>query len=518
VFDRVVNRLRRWRDAIVEAHPALIITVVAAAAFSLLFGWLGVRHHGNYGTWSYDMGIYDQGFWQVSRGRNFMTVRGLNFWGHHLNAVVVAFVPFYWLGAGPSFLYVVQAGALGAGAIPVYLIARDRFARQWLPLLFVFSYVMYAPIQWISWANFHPEALVVTPMLFAWWFATGRRWTAMFVSVAIVLSIREDAALAMIMFGGVVLYRNWMQRHRRGMMMGGAVALAGVVWYALATQLVIPYFNDWGAPFYVDAFYGNYGSSMPEVVKNIIKRPDRVLSDAAKPDRLRFYRDLTLPLAGLPVLALGPLLVLAPQMLASVITTTPYARQIKWQYTSVMIAPLLVASIEGAWLVWRFQVVRKVLPVYMVCSAWISNVAWSPSPISKHYAVWSGSNGDNPRRATLDEAVRLVPDGASVTATYTLLPHLSQRQEVYDWPNPFRPGYWGDLTTCANLPSPTTVDYLVVDRSGVGAVDQPMLEQMLVPGGAFDVLLDADNVVVARRVGTDPAVDLAPQLAACPDR
>jgi hypothetical protein len=69
----------------------------------------GVQHHDNFGTWSYDMGIYDQGSGWCRAGQSFMTVRGMEFWGHHLNLVVLAFVPFYWLGAGPSFLYVAQA-------------------------------------------------------------------------------------------------------------------------------------------------------------------------------------------------------------------------------------------------------------------------------------------------------------------------------------------------------------------------------------------------------------------------
>ena len=113
-----------------------------------------------------------------------MTVRGLEFWGHHLNLVALLFAPFYWLGAGPAFLYIVQAFVLGLGALPVYLIARDRFGRPWVGLTFAVAYLMYAPIQWITWANFHPEALVITPFLFAWWFAMRRR-------VGVVLRLRR---------------------------------------------------------------------------------------------------------------------------------------------------------------------------------------------------------------------------------------------------------------------------------------------------------------------------------------
>src|SRR5205085_809355 len=141
-------------------------TFAGAVAFAIVFGSLGVKRHNTFGTWSFDLGIYDQGFWLAARGgRTFMTVRGLAFWGQHLNLIAYAFAPFYWLGAGPAFLFVAQATVLGFGAIPVYLIAKDRFRAPWMGLVFAVVYLLYAPIQWISWANFHPEALVVTPLL-----------------------------------------------------------------------------------------------------------------------------------------------------------------------------------------------------------------------------------------------------------------------------------------------------------------------------------------------------------------
>jgi uncharacterized membrane protein len=462
------------------------------------------------------MAIYDQGFWLVSRGESFMTVRGLDFWGHHLNLVVLPFLPLYWLGAGPGTLYVVQAAALGAGAIPVYLIARDRFAAPWMGAVFAWSYLMYAPMQWISWANFHPEALVVTPLLFAWWLAMRRSWRWFWVAVLVALSTREDTALAMVMFGAVIVVRNLLDRHRRGQIMGALTTAVGALWYVISTRLVIPASNGWAQPFYIEYFYGQYGSSMPEIIANIVKRPDRVLKDATQRDRLTFYRDLLTSLGGLPLLALGPLMILAPQMLASVIGASPYARQIKWQYTSVMIAPLLIASIEGAWLLWRFRAARAVLPVYIVLAALGGNIALSPSPLSRHNykAVWSGANGENPRLATLEAAVAMVPDDAAVTATYTILPHLAHRREAYDWPNPFVPAYWGN-NNCDRLPDPTTVDYIVVDQAAVGEADQAMFAAMIVPGGPFEVLLNADGIVVGRRTGVSDAVDVTPQASRC---
>ena len=60
-----------------------------------------------------------------------------------------------------------------------------------------------------------------------------------------------------------------------------------------------------------------------------------------------------------------------------------------------------------------------------------------------------------------------MPDDASVTATYGLLPHLSHREQIYDWPNPFVMSYWGNDDEY-RLPDPSTIEYIVVDRQQVG--------------------------------------------------
>ena len=51
-----------------------------------------MENHRNYGTWAYDGAIYDQAIWSVSRAQQtFMTVRGMDMWGHHLNLVFFLF-------------------------------------------------------------------------------------------------------------------------------------------------------------------------------------------------------------------------------------------------------------------------------------------------------------------------------------------------------------------------------------------------------------------------------------------
>ncbi len=491
------TRIERWVERIQAIHPAAWFTAAGAVLFALVFGKLGVQNHANFGTWSYDMGIYDQGFWLVSRGgQSFMTVRGMEFWGHHLNLIVLAYVPFYWFGAGPSFLYISQAVGLAAAAFPIYLIARDRFTKPWLGLLFAVVYLMYAPIQWIAWANFHPESLVIAPLLYAWWFATHRRWRGMFVALLVALSIREDTALVLMMLALILafMYRPGKGDHRDRMMALWTFVL-GFGWYVVATRFVIPHFNHGKQPFYIQYFYSNYGKNVPAIVETMVRHPSRVVRDATQPDRLQFYRDLVLPLGGLPLFAPLALLMALPQVLASVIGLSPYARSIHYQYTSMMIAPLLIATIEGARVLWRFKIMHFILPIWLLACAYTTNVDRSPSPFGHWYQVWALPD---PRHDAMRAALKLVPDNVSVAATYTLLPHLSHRARIYDWPNPWVPTYWGN-DDGYRLADPSTIDYIVLDQWQVGEAQQALVAGLIAPGGPYQVLFNVDDVLVAKR-------------------
>ena len=71
---------------------------------------LAALRHDRFGTFGFDLGIYDQAAWLLSRARDpFVTVRGLEAFGHHVNSILFFIAPFYRFGAGPHFL-LVRAG------------------------------------------------------------------------------------------------------------------------------------------------------------------------------------------------------------------------------------------------------------------------------------------------------------------------------------------------------------------------------------------------------------------------
>jgi uncharacterized membrane protein len=468
---------------------ALVVVYVA------VFGYLTVRQHARFATFGFDMGIHDQGIWLLSRFEEpFVTVRGLHYFGHHLNLITLLLVPAYWLGAGPTFLYLVETVALAAGAVPVYLLARDHLdGRPWLPLVPAGAYLLYPTVNWINWWHFHPEALAITPLLFAVWLGRRRQWRGFAVAVVIALSTKEDIALGVAMLGLVLAVA---QRRAGGWRQGAVTAAAGAGWYVVATQVVMPAFNDGAPPFYVQEFFPQFGDDAASVLWTIATDPAqtwRLLTDG---QRLSYYGRLLAPTGGLALLGLPFLLIAGPQFGANALSALATTYDARFHYSVVPTVAMFAATTAGLGLLARWH--RWALTagvVLLALSAGWTHRQWSPSPLGHPFdsGVWAGPS---PRHDALAHALDLVPGDAGLATNYFLVPHATHRTHVYEWPNPWMPGNWG----IANRdPDPTTnVDWLVLDL----AVDQEARLRVQLTGGPaaeFVPVYDDGTVLVAKR-------------------
>jgi hypothetical protein len=127
----------------------------------------------------------------------------------------------------------------------------------------------------------------------------------------------------------------------------------------------------------------------------------------------------------------------------------------------------------------------------------LTTTAWGPSPIGDEYrhGVWALTAPA--RLGSGHEALHRVPAGAAVSASYNLVAQLSERAEIYSFPNPWETRNFG----IDGWPrrDPARVQWLVVDRAVLGPPDRALLDQILA-SGKFRVVYDRDDYVVARRI------------------
>src|SRR5581483_3342672 len=462
-----------------------------------VFGDLVLLRQRRFGSFSLDMAIFDQATWLISRmGGLFMSVRGLHFFGHHFNLGLFLLAPFYWFGAGANFLNLVMVTAMALGAIPIYLLGRDRLASGWLGVGLAAAYLLHPSLQFMAWELFHPEPMAMIGLFFAWWFARREQWTWYTVSLIYAVCWKEDVALAAAVIGVVLLLRK---QWKPGFW---TVALASV-YFAVTNSWLIPLFSGAGQTFYNNLF-GSLGNSPTQVLVNSAKHPTEFTRRVLASDARSFYWKMTVPFALVPLAAPLALAVGLPQALIDVLSAAGFTRVITYHYAALPLVGLTLGAVEGVALVGRRQLTRAVLVgVILVCSV-TATLMWGPSPIGAEYRKGWWPLWTDPSLQAKNDAVSRMAGKDHISATYDLAPHLAHRRYIYSYPNPFISDNWA--VNGENLPDPNIVHWLVLNRALLDGRNLALFER-LVSDGEFQIDSDREGIVVAHRVAHGPRVD-----------
>lgn len=478
-------------------HLALAAAIVV---WIVVFGVLVWQRHDRFGTFGFDLGIFDQSTWLLAHlDSQFITVRGLDVFGHHANLGLVLLAPFYRLGAGPHFLNLLQVVVMALGAVPVYLLAKYRLGREWPAVLLGVVFLLHPALQFLAWETFHPESVALTPLLCAYYASVRRNWVWFAAWATLAVVWKEDVALAVAVLGLIVAVRG--TRGSGDRQIGLVTFGAALVWFLFVSQVLLPLVN--GDQAFYNQFFGDLGGSPLEIAGNAARDPSLVTHRLAAPDAREYLWMMLAPFGLLPLLAPGVLLVAVPQLLVNLLSINDFTRSITFHYAAIPLAALTLGMVEGVTWLLRRDIPRwsgRLVLAALVGCAVFGTVAWGPSPVGVRYDDgWWIESGDR-QRAAREEALATVPDDAVVSATYDLVPHLTHREGIYEFPNPFRERNFG--VSGEGLPDPSVVDWLVVNRRLLGEEDVATLAG-IEDSGEFGVVFGDDDVVVLRRLDPD---------------
>ena len=139
-------------------------------------------------------------------------------------------------------LLIVQTLSLAAGGLAVFAFARHHLRDDRLAAGLALLYLANPSLHGINVRDVHVQAFAV-PLLMAAALAFDRRhWGWCAVAVLLVLSCREDGAVA------IVGFAVWLALARRRWALGSAVAVGAVLLLAFDTRVVIPHYRGeaWG--------------------------------------------------------------------------------------------------------------------------------------------------------------------------------------------------------------------------------------------------------------------------------
>jgi len=438
----------------IEETPRSQVTVRRVCRFALLVGMsvffclflrLAFTLHDNFAYMTFDLGIFDQAVWLISQGKTpFVTARGIHILGDHFSVILYLLAPIYALIPSPKTLLFLQTLAVTLGAIPAYALARKRLGSELHGLLFGIVYLLYPAHQWGITYEFHPD-MFATPLLFAALYALeAKRWRLYAVALLLTALIKESAGLT------VVLVGIWACFHQRKV--GIQTIVFGVVMLAVA-MLTVRHFNDGQPSPYFDIFR-HYGSSPGDIIGNFLRRPLPFLAEVFQLGNLFYLGLMLISLCFLPLLAPEILLLTLPLWLINFMAGRPGMHTFEEYYNSFITPFLFLGAIIGfqrleKWSWFTRWLVRLNLPLWA-----LTGIAMSPfaQPIAELYTTRPPAEAVAECRA----AVARIPRTASVAAQMALGAHLTQRTQLYTFPNPFvRIAYGGTKQALFEIDSVT---------------------------------------------------------------
>jgi uncharacterized membrane protein len=401
--------------AVTERIWALPLLV---ALFGVVYAVGGLFRHWNFNSGAYDLGIFDQVIWHLSRFESpSSSIRGYsNMLGDHFSPILMLLAPLYWVAPGPEVLILAQAGLLSLSIVPVFLYAKRRLPDADAFAIAV-AYALFWGVQRTAMFDFHEMAFAPLVIALAILAMDGERWILFWAMCAILVGVKEDLIALVGGFGLLVLIRG---RVRQGV----AAIAASCAAFLLIVGMVIPAMNDVGRFIYTSTY------------EPVLSRPWRIPMALVTPAlKLRTLLALFAPFAFLPMLSPLSLLVV-PIAVERFLSASPNLWGTAFHYWAPLAPVLAMGAADGlarirTWLRARGRDRDATATIRTLAAACVLLAAFIPGHQPHWRLLRPATYTRSPSTLTGNLLLALIPSGASVVAQGQIVPHLSHRDRLF---------------------------------------------------------------------------------------
>ncbi|MEH1768686.1 MAG: DUF2079 domain-containing protein [Nostoc sp.] len=380
----------------------------------ILFGCSSLRHE-LFQSNGFDLGIFDQAVYLISQGEPpISSFIGFHILGDHATWIFYPLALLYKIYPSVYWLFAVQAVALALGALPTWHLARQAGLKENQAIAIVFVYLLQPLVFNANLFDFHPEVIAVPLLLVAVLAARLGQLGWFCLSIFVVLGCKEILSLTV---AGMGVWLLLFEKRR----LYGAIALgAGVAWFLIATQVIIPFFNSAEATALVR--YSYLGNSVLGIAKNIVFQPGLILGKVFLWDNLEY---LVLMLA--PVIwwlsppGIKPLVGAIPCLALNILADYPPQKNLIFQY-SLPALPFLLLAVISSLAAGRglLQNKRAIILWSLVVFLSLAKFTFFGGKYLKSIDTWQATK----------QAIAQIQTQGSVYTTAQISPHLSHRKLI----------------------------------------------------------------------------------------
>jgi uncharacterized membrane protein len=526
-FQDLFTRGKKWFMSFlvkIDCRADKIIFLLIAI-YTVFFSAYTLFMHYTFKTYGWDLGIIDQSLWTtLNSGKLFFSTLEVpygnpagSFLGVHFSPILFLILPVYALFQSAETLLVLQSFILGLAALPLYWLARDKLNNRLYALSFAALYLLAPALHGVNTFDFHLEIFTPVFTIFAFYYMEKDRWLMALPFVLLELATIEFAPFIIFFLGLYFLVKKIMKRLTTerssgfsakkflfpAIVMGIAVCGLFVAQYTISAINPLKTGNPPGR-------WDNWGSSMSEVVNNVIRNPGEALTVMITPlEKPLYVIFLFAPVLFLPILAPATLLLPLPWLVVALLTDYQPYYQPYYQYSAFVIGQIYIGAVLGFSVLFKQNnhgnASRKAVSAMLLLSM-ILFLFTSPAGLSAYtarsyrpYGIALG--GDLGHFAEVYKVLDMIPRNASVATIHDIFPHISNRLNAYflTWPLEY------------------DVEYVIVDVKsptftwGLFGSYSDGVTYLIMQQNQYGILAAADGVLLLKKGYSGPLQYYVPQ-------
>lgn len=408
---------------------------------------------------SYDQGLFEQLFWNTIHGHLFQgslssgqssavitdgQVHQVFYChlGQHFVIDFLLWMPLYVLFPNGVTLVILQVTLITIAGLILYALARHYLPPQ-IAFLITASYYGANAVIGPTLANFYEHCQIPLFVFSLLLCLEKRKWWLFWLFVILTLGIREDTGI--IIFG-IGLYLIFIRRY---LSLGISLCLAGFLYVAFITNVVMPLFSNDNSRLYLSGYFSKFapGNNHPTTLQifwGIITHPNLVIESLFFPfdKRIKYFLGQWLPLGFISVISPTAWLITAPPLLVLLIADNKLALSMSVRFALTIVPGLFYGTI----LWWsqnksKFKLRSRRWWIRCISLSLIITIISSPHntfyfliPESFQPWIYIPLTRQWEHTQHIQDLMKSIPADATVSATTSILPHLANRRGIIRLP------------------------------------------------------------------------------------
>ncbi len=329
---------------------------------------------------------------------------------------------------------------MALGAIPAYALARKRLNSEPLGLLFGALYLVHPAHQWSVTYEFHPDTFATPLLVTAFYALEAKRWRLYAFAILLTALIKESAGMTIALLGIWACFKD-----RKA---GIATICFGLAMLPVA-MLTIQHFNGGVSSPYI-LLFKHYGSTPSQMVYRFLTHPAQFLHDLFPLKNFVLIGCLLIVFCFLPLFAPEMLLLSLPMILVNFLSNREEMHSYEGYYFDFATPFLLLGAIKGLQRVvkvndFAYRMFILNLPIWACAGVMMGSLQRSGETV-----LYAGPPQEAIQECNL--VVKMIPNEAAVSAVMALGPHLTNRVQLFQFPNPLiKRAYGGTVNDLAEV-------------------------------------------------------------------